>query len=372
MNDPRANLPSASAYAITEACPGSENIIRSIPGKTEEEADEQALRGTRIHSAWETGDTSDLSQDEIADYNESIATLNQALADWKDQVGATEVQEIREQRLWLNDPSTMEPILSGQFDRLYLYGNEALNLDLKSGWCRTLTRADENRQIRVLNVLIWKEYGVTSIRGAFVKPKLRRQLDAVHYTESDLIHSEAQIHHSIWKSKQPDAQRVPGSHCNYCPAKSFCPEAGAYSMLPSVMVNAIETKDAQMMVERLAIEDLALIQSRASIIGKILDEVKARLKSLPAEELRRVGLEIGRGKKLDPIKDTKGAFDALVKFGVKEEELWQALSFSKGELVKAVMRDQGWAKKPTEGWLWDQELKQFIEPKQSEGSLDRI
>lgn len=377
MSDPRLNLPSASAYSILEACPGSEALVRSIPVKEDEDevVDEQAERGTRIHKAWETGDTSDLSEDELEDYNSSISSLDALVTFWRSNLpnpGAP-MREIREQRLWLHDSDTMEPLLSGQFDRCYICGQNALVADLKSGWCKTLTRADQNRQLRVLNVLVWKEYGVTTIQSSFIKPKIyRERVDSVLYTESDLIHSEAQIFHSLWKKKQPDAQRVPGSHCTYCRAKGICPESGSYSMLPSVVINAIEKPDIEAMVDRMDICDLRMIQSRASVIQKILEAVKLRLKKFPSEELARVGLQIGKGRRLDPVVKTKEAFDALIAFGIKEDEVWSALSFSKGELVKAVMRDQGWAKKPTEGWLWDQTLKPFIEKKQSDGSIEEI
>lgn len=370
------NLPSASAYAITEACPGSENLIRNSGLESVIEVpDEQAERGTRIHKAWETGDTSDLSQDEQEDYTTSIKLVQDVLGDWKFSVDARglDITEIREERLWLHDQFTMEPLLSGQFDKLYITGRYGLVLDLKSGWCRNLTRADTNRQLRVLAVLVWKEYGITNIQAEFIKPKIfKAKTDPVSYNEGSLIHAEAQIIHSLWKSKQPEAQRVPGSHCTYCKAKGICPEAGAYSMLPSVMVNAIETPDRQEIINRMATEDLAMILSRSSQIIGIIDAVKKRLKSLPTEELKRVGLEIDNGKKLDPITDAKGAFEALKSFGIAEGELWAALNFGKGDLTRAVMRDQGWAKDKTEGWLYEQILKPFITQKRSEGSLKRI
>ena len=380
MSDPRANLPSASSYAITEACAGSENAIRSIPPEAvvkNDAVDEQAERGTRIHACWETGNTLPLSQDELDDYKASIKLLDQAVTDWRaslpEPYNSMPVQEVREQRLWLNNPSTLEPEISGQFDRLYICGPYAMVADLKSGWCRHLLRSEINRQLRVLAVLVWKEYGVTEIVAAFIKPKTwKNKIDSVLYTEADLAQSEALILHSLWKTKQPEAQRVPGTHCTYCRAKSLCPEAAAYSLLPSVMVNKIETPDRRAMIERMTTEDKIAIQSRATVIRNILDDVNKSLKATPEAELARCGWRIGKGKKLDPISKTKEAFDALVNFGVSADELWEALKFGKGDLVKAVMRDQGWAKGPTEGWLWDQILAPMIEKKESEGSLERI
>ena len=166
MSDPRANLPSASSYAITEACAGSENAIRSIPPEAvvkNDAVDEQAERGTRIHACWETGNTLPLSQDELDDYKASIKLLDQAVTDWRaslpEPYNSMPVQEVREQRLWLNNPSTLEPEISGQFDRLYICGPYAMVADLKSGWCRHLLRSEINRQLRVLAVLCGKNTG---------------------------------------------------------------------------------------------------------------------------------------------------------------------------------------------------------------------
>ena len=59
--DTRRGLPSASAMDRLEACPASFHASKDLPDSSSEDAES----GTRIHKALETGDTSELSPDEL-------------------------------------------------------------------------------------------------------------------------------------------------------------------------------------------------------------------------------------------------------------------------------------------------------------------
>ena len=59
--DPRRGLPSASAMDRLEACPASFHASKRLPDSSSEDAES----GTRIHKALGTGDTSELSPDEL-------------------------------------------------------------------------------------------------------------------------------------------------------------------------------------------------------------------------------------------------------------------------------------------------------------------
>lgn len=370
MNDPRLGLPSASKFAILEHCPGSEALIRSIPPAIELE-DEDSQRGTRIHKAWETGNTFELSEDELEDLGATTRLAMEVFTQWKASLpeGHGPIHSEKENRIWLRHPQTLELLLSGQFDELHVCGDHALVLDLKSGWCKNLVSATANSQLKVLAVVVAKEYECRHVQAAFIKPKISRdQIDYVDYLESDLEQAERSIYHSLWKSQQSNAPRAPGPQCVYCPAKAHCPEAGAYSLLPSAIVNS---KDIAGMVATLSPTDLIAIQERASLIKKILDEVNERLKSLPESELSKLGWKIGKGRALDPIKDTHGAFEILKTEGIDERFLLNAMNFSKKDLTNAVAVANGWPKVDAEKW-WKSKLASCIEKKNSVGSLEKI
>lgn len=376
IDSERLDLPSASKFDIVVLCPGQPALFTAIahllPPPKEEEPDEDALSGQRIHKARETLDTSDLSEEEKAKFNAGLRYEKQIFDAWVAEIGYLDaVEGTRELRLWLNDPHTMEPVSSGQLDVHYIAKPHLLIVDWKTGYSWNLTPSHRNWQLRKQSVLAFREYdGIEKVRVAFDKPiATADRIDVTDYTREDLEQGERDIFYHLWKSKQADAQRIPGNHCRYCPNKPFCPEGGAWSLLPSVMVNDISPEGMVTAVERMAPEDWRMLWSRAGVITKILDEAKRCLKRLPAEQLGLLNLRLSDGKNLDPITNTKEAFVALRDFGITEDELWTALSFSKGDLVDAIRRDKGWKKDATEAWLFEQILKPMIQEKKSEGSL---
>lgn len=377
--DVRLGLPSASKFDIVVLCPGQQNLYNAIahllPPPQEEDPDEDALSGQRIHKARETLDTSNLNEEEKVTYEAGIKYEKKIFDAWVAEIGYLEaVEGPRELRLWLNDPFTLEPASSGQLDVHYIARPYLLIVDWKSGYSWNLTPSHRNWQLRKQAVLAYREYeGITKVRVAFDKPiATDTRIDVTDYTAEDLENGERDIFFHLWKIKQPDAQRTPGNHCRDRPCKQFCPESAAWSLLPSVMVNEISPADMVAAVEKMSPEDWRMLWSRAGVINKILDAAKECLKKLPESQLKVLNMELGPGKNLDPITKTKEAFYALKEYGISEDELWQALSFSKGELVKAVRRDQGWAEDATEVWLFKQILAPMIEFKKSAGSLKQL
>lgn len=373
----RLDLSSASSFAIDAACSGRQNLLRIIPPEppkpdlatmTEEEktSDQlQAERGTRLHKAWETGTITDLDADELEDYEIGRQFKERAIEQWLSDSRIEASVEFREQRLWMHDPKTLAPVLSGEMDLYNIGQTFAIILDFKSGWNSTLTSSERNWQLRVYAVLLGIEYpDLQNIRVGFVKPKdsFKAGPDFTDYTREDLTHAERDIRFHLWKTKQPDAQRVPGTHCRWCRAKNgFCKEAAAMSLLPSISslnapIDINGTKEAiATMVSLMTPEDLRAVHSRASIIGKILEEVKARLKTFTAEDLGTLGFGFGKPRTTRKIDKTKECFDYLKDtIGVSEAELWQALTFGNTKLVDALRRDQGWAKAKTDGFVKQQ------------------
>jgi len=369
----RCDLPSASAFERTALCPGSTQMIASLPKENLLLAgdDPDAVRGTRLHKAFETDNTLDLDEEDLEIYEQGRETEKKILAQWREHYGITLDREgPRELRLWLNDPQTGEPLASGQLDKHFISGNSVCIIDLKALYCTNLTPAERNWQGRLQAVLASREYDATHVRFALNKAMWSKS-DVVDYGPEHLLIAEQSINAALWESRQPGAVRRAGGWCQYCPAKAWCPEAGALTLLPSTVTGIIKGPaefDPVDMVRKLTDEDRAFLFGRANIIEKILDAVKAQLKALPDERLAQLGLSKKPARNLDPIIDNPGAFNALRTAGISEAELWTALKLSKGELTNAVQRDQGWTADKTKGFL-KQVLEPFIEKKQAEASL---
>ena len=367
----RLNLPSASSFGITANCPGSVGLIKSL-NLPDEKGDEMAERGTRIHKAWETGVTDGLAPDELEDLNKTRELDDAAVSAW---VQDKSIQEVvfathSERRLWLHNDD-MQPMLSGQFDKLTIVDGHAFVRDLKSGWCRTLTPSEESWQLRVLCVLVWLEYGskgsgLKTIRASFIKPKFGRNgVDTVEYDVDSLLRSAHQVRQVLWEASQPVARFSAGQHCNYCKARQHCPTAASYAMLPSAIA-----KNATDAVATLSDADLVKLWQSDAIVRKILDGVKTRLKAMPPERLAELGLKVGNGKKLDPITNTEGCFKFL-EHQLERSSLFSAMKFSKGDLEKVLINNRDMRKVDAQKWIAEN-LAIFIEPKTSEGSIEEI
>jgi hypothetical protein len=383
QDDPRLNLPSASKFYIISNCPGQQILENSIPAeelrriKESGDKDGMANRGVRIHRARETGNTLELDAEEV-DLYEAGLKCEAALVDlWKEQqIIPAFVEGPREERLWLHDERTLAPLCSGQMDVHYLSPaqanpTKACVLDWKTGFCSNLTGSKGNAQLRLQAVLLAKEHPtLTNIRVGFVKPMFARsELDFCDYSEMDLRYSAESILFDLWRATQEDAPRRAGNHCGYCPCTAHCDQAAAYAMLPSVIaLRAARTAGGSFMdaAPYMPKTDLLKVWEMSTVINKIVDVVKARIKAMTAEQLAEIGLELAEGRKLDPITDTKGAIEVLSAQGLPQDSLWACLSLSKTDLGKLLVTHLGVANaKLASEWI-SLKLDPFITRQQSD------
>ena len=375
--DPRSErlfLPSASSFESTALCPGREQLLATLPAETIiGKPNEAAETGTRIHKARETGKTDELSEEELAIFNRGMENEKRIVADWCQKFNISNfAEQPPETRLFLNWEETMEPAASAQLDVHFTAGAHVLSIDWKTLWNPWLTPAERNYQGRLQAVLAAREYDAKHVRMAFNRAMFGTS-DVVDYGEQDLAYAEASIFQSLWESKQPGAPRHAGMWCRYCQAKAVCAEAGAFAMLPSrvPVAGMSSTADVTALVETMTPDDLVAIFKKSSVIDKILDAVKFRLKGMSAEELQVLGLGKKPGRKLDPITNPLQAYLLLKREGVPEADMWAALNFSKPKLVEAVWKSKaGMTKKQLELWLFSQMLEPYIEKQTADSSLE--
>jgi hypothetical protein len=381
--DERAGVPSASKFERLAACPGSRALEESLPPEVkkaaQENVDEVAESGTIIHRARETGNTLELDRDQTELYSAGMECEKKIVAQWRETYGINTPNAIqegpREDRLWLNDNNTLAPILSAKLDVHYLAGKHALIIDWKTGFSPNLVASKSNWQLRVQSLLLKLEHPeLEVIRAGFCKPR-SDYLDFTDYTEQDLKHCYDAILLTLWLSEQPDAPRVPGpAQCRYCTGKDHCPEAGAFTMLPSVIAKRVPDSGLMpwpMMVEKMTGPDLYRIWEMAPIIEKIVDAVKDRLKGMPAEQLTGLGLMLPeKGSKNNSISNMPGAFQTLLNT-LELETLLACMTFQSGKLVEAVRKEKGLGKEAAESWL-DTTLDEFIKRDNKAPSLRKI
>lgn len=377
--DERLGLPSASKFGRIAACPGSDQLCRSLPAWSEDiEVDDLTARGLRIHKARETAKTHELSPEELEIYEQGIRQEALVASQWAQIAGVVNYAEgERELRLWLHDDH-LNPICSGRLDAHYRALDNitrALVVDWKTGFCSKLLPATANWQLLLQAVLLKEECPeLTDIRVAFIKPVADQQgkrLDYADYGPEELVWAREMVVGVLRRASQPDAPRYPGSHCFYCPANAHCPEAAAYAMLPLAKVDPgqsllqLKGKERDEAIEQLvgALPPEALLKmwDADTVVRKILDAADARLKLLSKEQLAELGLELPEhGYRDDKIEMVQAAFKFLRdQLSFPENELWMCLRFSREDLVELTMSQQKLGKKEAGSWV-DQRLEQFI------------
>lgn len=344
MTDERQGLPSASSFHMDVACPGRQNLLRSLlPHELAPEPDNPLKdRGVRIHDAQMRKDFSKLEDDERSDSLkiQVFEANNLELFRTQHGVESSGLTEKRETRVWLTDDKGNR-LLSGQPDVVYIFNSCALVIDYKTGFNPHLTSSERNWQLRVLAVLVAEEYAVKQVRVGFIKPKNLSPSDFTDYSADDIQRATAQIHEVLRRSREPDAPRYAGNHCTYCPARNRCPEAAAYSMLPSVVANtslAMSKKEVVAAVQKLTPSDWKFLHQRAPMIRNILDAAKDSLKALSPEELLAIGLRVGEGRRMLQV-DAQGAYAVLQHF-ISARALWSCFEFNRGALVKAIQSEK--------------------------------
>jgi hypothetical protein len=314
--DPRRGVPSASAMERIDACPGSW-LASTLCPPSPDNAD--STKGTRIHAALETGDTSSLSADESEMADMCRLQTNVLLEAWStpDVVPAMH----REQRLGLTvlggvvevtDATTARLVCTGQADVVYLDVDRALVIDYKTGR-GDYEHAAGNAQLRTLASLVARRYRVSSVRVAIVQPWAGRPtvadfdaeaLEAAHLWLGDVL---------VKALRATPADLVPGEWCKWCPAKATCPALRDVALAP---------------VERLTIS----LPADDKVARQALF---ARAMELPADGLAR----LMRGLRL--VSWYTDAIEGAAKVRAKDDEAFQAFYTLKPGVIRERITDLG-------------------------------
>ena len=370
--DEREGLPSASAMYRVVSCPGSLALIEAC--KPPELTTSVAQQGTEIHAALETGETYALDEESQEIVDKLKQTGQELLDNWSAGKFHVSFRE-SEHRLWIRDKS-LNPIASAKLDVSYqaLPENKSLIIDFKTGFL-PVTPAEKNWQLRTQAVAVHQEYGATHIRVAVACARLGKpHVDFVDYTLEDLKNAERDLLFQLWKAKQPDAPRHAGDWCKYCPAKAYCCEAAAWSAVEVVSPTQTVTTKEQigLAVELMTPEHLVHVWRKRNIVEGVLDAIKARLKSLPEEELSSLGLRLKEGKKMREIVDLPSALENVrTNLDIYGANMLGCMKLSIPILTQTYQQQNQLTRKEAEDKLTET-LKPYINESRGEPTLEEI
>lgn len=368
--DVREGLPSASGAERFVNCAGSAQAEHGMPPLPEQAV---TRSGTDIHDALESGDDAALEEDDAAIAKRLAAMESHALDTWMRDLGLEESgTPHREERLWIRDRKTLDLVASAQLDVFYIQGTEAIFIDFKSGYKKT-TASEKNWQVLTQALALWHEYPqVTNFRGGIAASRLTSTLDLVEYTAEQLAFAERELQLAVWKSKQPNPPRTPGSWCQYCRANGHCTEASAYSSI--VLFNTDLTKwDKLSIIEavsKMEPAQMAHVYVRSKIAKIIFENVEDRLKNMPAAELEKIGLNLKAGAEKRSLTDVPKAWETIASLLTEPERL-ACISIAIGKLTKAVAKKKN-IKESDAKILLEQTLSGLIVKTQNKPSLEIV
>lgn len=377
-SDERGGLPSASDTAFWN-CPGQRNLFQEIKPEPEP-TNPDAERGTRIHDAFQTENVSELSSEEFDTYKRGTEFLENLLIQWRKDFSIVSYEEMpREKRYWMVSDQFV-PMTSAKLDRHFIgkdaKGNvHALVADLKSGFVPNLVAAPKSTQLRVQLVCMVLDIGdigdeIVSTRVAYVKPKRFEGFrDYCDYSKEDIGSAIRWVQTHLWESKKEEAQRIPGKHCDHCPVKAWCREAGAYAMLP---VSIVGTADVEARIRQMSAIDLVKIWESQSIITKILKAVSTRLKNLSPEELESLGVVRGKGSETPEITKVAECVEYLRSRTFTDEEIYSCMEFSTTKVANIFRKNVGLSSDEKAKEYTKKVLEPFITIKTAEAPLKKL
>lgn len=336
--------------------------MQTVPAEQREDSTEASERGTRIHKARETESIADLQDEgEVAAYVQGMKNEAIICEQWKHDFGITDCDLYLEERLWLRDG--MNPIASGMLDVTFVERGtrtpHVLAIDWKSMSGLSAGRAVDNWQLRLHATLVASEFGASHCRCVLNKPEAwGNQMDAVDFDSAALQRMDYMVRYHLWFATLSDSPRRAGSWCWFCEAKGHCPEAAAFSMLPSAIVGGALAK-----VDTLSPADLKKLFTIDSDVRKILDKAYTRLATFTDEDLAAIGLRRGKAREAEKFVDVNGAVTALYEAGLTKADLLGCMTPGKGKLVELIRREFALSEDKAEAFL-KEKCAEFMEVKQ--------
>lgn len=261
--DSRLGLTSASNAEADALCLGRFLAQQGLP----EESSEDATSGSRVHAAM-AGLAIELSSQE-AHTVERAQEIERAVVEAMFEVPPTPV---REQRLWTFD-AKMQRLHSGQLDAYWLGDDgHALIEEIKSLF-GDVEQSASNLQLRDQAALLWEQEGCSRVTVFVNQPWVTSRPALVTYTTEDLTRAHSEMITRVERSQMPGQPRIAGEkQCQYCLARSVCPEAQAtVRTLATLYTHEIAPDDLLKMLELVgpAKKVIAALEGRAK---RLLEE----------------------------------------------------------------------------------------------------
>lgn len=370
--DPRFGKSSASRLHIVVNCPGFIQLWDSLKmeGQSLREDSPDASFGIQVHAAW-AGNLSELS----------LSERQQLVKQKADRIRARLIQEVfgcvapitfAETRFRLFDKAR-SVIHTAQIDWAGHVDGKWLVLDLKSLY-GDVEPPDQNWQLLSQATCIGDDDDVRNMNGVaeikeitcgIVQPLITLKPELVRYTAHDLARAKLTILKKLDEAAAPNAPRIPGLHCKWCPASSYCPESAADLMAV--------THRYSLGVEHLNPTMVANILPHLPALEKRIKDFKDRAKKLAEQNmLPGYGIkEVDGNRYIQSQASIQEVRDKLSQY-LNKEDILPLLSLPFGELRQLFIEKYRAGDKIEAGKLFDKLIAPCVKRERPKRLLEKI
>lgn len=304
QTDEREGMPSGSGAKRWLTCPGSHLAECGQPDTQTDDATE----GEMLHAVMESVESTHRAKltEEQAKCIEFCRTTRRKLS--VELLGAEEVSAYVEERWWLRNPVTLDPVASCRIDWAGFGADAMLILDWKFGR-REVASADVNDQLRFAAATAWQEYAQAPIYVGIVSPRAEgERVTVARFTADQCEAARAEMVAGALRAMQPGQPRCPSAGaCHYCRARgtAACPESieltTALAALPATEIASPERvaelldkcELAERVIDAIRAGAKTMLQSGVSVPGWRL-KAGATVKKVSAQAAwAKIGQQIG-------------------------------------------------------------------------------
>ena len=283
--DERQGLPSGSGAKRWLNCPGSHLAERGLPDSQTDDATE----GEMLHAVMETGESA-----HRAKLTEDQATCIEFCRETRRKLSAEllseHVIEFVEQRLWLRNQVTLDPVGSCRIDWAGFSTDSMLVIDWKFGR-NAVDAADVNDQLRFAAAVAWQEYYPEEVFVAIVAPRAEgERVTVARFSAAQCEAAHAEMVAGAIRAMQPGQPRCPSAGaCHHCRAKGTdaCPESiAAATALATVTTAELATP-----------ERVAELLDKCELAERVIEAVRTGAKRMIASGVSVPGWRLKPGAK---------------------------------------------------------------------------
>jgi hypothetical protein len=325
LDTERLGLPSGSGAKRWLGCPGSHRAERGLPDSQTDDAAE----GEMLHAVMESPASPHRAKlsDEQAHCIEFCRATRLKLSE--EILGTDEPQAFVEERWWLRDTATLEPLASCRIDWAGYTSDAMLILDWKFGR-REVDAADVNDQLRFAAAVAWQEYYPESVFVGIVAPRAEgERVTVARFSSAQCQAAHAEMVAGALRAMQPSQPRCPSAGaCHYCRARGTeaCPESIAETTdLATVSTAEIATP-----------ERVAELLEKCELAERVIDAIRSRAKARLEAGEPIPGWRLKPGSKQKKIIDQVAAWSRVGQQLIGGAEFAKCCTVSIAKLAAAV------------------------------------